>query len=232
MTAQGLIDLWKVGQERGHYGELNEDDTVSFAGKAGQTFTKPIVAEARRAIRGCNNISALTIGKSIMSWSNVPSGLSPKLFEEIAARRDNPAYLASHDRRTIGKGSGIGSDARAGEDCCFDNQGKHAASTFGATFIGAFMCAVCGWGMGFGFLSPKTLAVGLGKYIAKMKSHGITVKRAFCDCAAEVGEQFTTTAEDQAGRELFAAKALEVALSRSTTKAAFQQQQNLMAWRL
>jgi hypothetical protein len=33
---------------------------------------------------------------------------------------------------------------------------------------------ICSWGMSFGFLSLKTLAVGLSKYIAKIENHSIT----------------------------------------------------------
>ena len=94
----------------------------------------------------------------------------------------------------------------------FDNYGKHSVSTFGATFLGEFMDGATGWGIGYGMTTKKSMVAGLGKYIAFMKSHNHTVKKACCDDASEVGSRFADAAREVAYRagQLWFREAAEV----------------------
>ena len=185
-TADDLATM--LTQRHGHDdGEQNE----SFAGRARPTWSKQAVRLARQVIKNFNNTAPRTIMKTIAqgAWRNVPDALDPKIFEDIASRRDNPAYVTAHDRQEFRGGSGIGQEA-VGEMVYFDNYGKHTASTYGATFLGEFMDAATGWGIGYGMTTKTSMAAALGKYIAFMKSHNYTVKKACCDDASEVGSRF------------------------------------------
>ena len=181
-------------------------NSTSFAGSARPKWDKPAVRLARTIIRNFNNMAPRTIGNTISrgAWRNLPLGFDigdfGRICEDIAQKRDNPAYLAAHDRQTIGGGSGIGSE-RLGEDVYFDNFGKHRETVFGSLFLGQFMEGKSGWAIAYGMRHKSAMAAALGKYISIMKGYGWTVKRAICDDASEVGAKFADVAMEHAYRD-------------------------------
>ena len=185
---------------------INGLEKSSFAGSANPKWSKPAVRLAREIIRNFNNMAPRTIGKTIAqgAWRNLPTGFDAgefgRICEDIAEKRDNPAYLAAHDRQTIGGGSGIGSE-ELGADVYFDNFGKHMTTVFGSVFLGQFMDGKSGWAVAYGILHKSAMAAALGKYISTMKGYGWAVKRAICDDASEVGAKFTDKAMELAYRE-------------------------------
>ena len=169
----------------------------SFAGTAKLRFPAAGVRQARLAVKNFNNMAPRTLSNTLQvgAWSNIPADFDVRILEEIAQRRDNPAFLAAHDRQEHRVGSGVDT-TEPGRRCSFDVQGQWPQATFGATFFGAFVDAATGWGMGAGMSTKKAMAAALGVYMSTMISHGLTVKEAVCDCASEVGQGFADQATE------------------------------------
>jgi hypothetical protein len=99
-SAQAMVDmLWQSINST--CGSRGQEDSTAFAGGARPEYSRGVVREARRAIKGCNSISVRAVGHSLVGWHGVPDGLDSRLFNKIAARRGHSTH---HGETTHGHG--------------------------------------------------------------------------------------------------------------------------------
>jgi hypothetical protein len=107
-SARQMLDLALAAHESAYNDEQSAPSSAFAGGARGPTYNRATVQEGLKIVDAMNHISPRAIGKSLTAWHSVPDCLTPALFEAIASKRQDPAYATSHDRRVIGKGSGLG----------------------------------------------------------------------------------------------------------------------------
>ena len=143
------------------------------------------VREARRLQQCVGVLKGIALTIEAGGISDVPAGLTPSLLRDVADRNDYIPQILSHRRRFIGGGSGVHS-IRPGTEFSFDEIGKWAASTFGATFAILIVDRATGVTFPYAVNSKTALIDVLIIYCREMHSYGWKVERARCDSTSMI----------------------------------------------
>ena len=177
-------------------GQLRLDDadatTNLLCGSARPTFSQDQVRRARAMQRGCNNVSARTLGATVeaLAWTDMPVGLPKSLFDKIADRRDNIPYLLTHERQLHLGGSGVRSEI-PGEVAHLDIIGKYKADKgTGATFVLIIIDEATAYEVAYAIKGKDNSKDAVKLYQTFLLSWGRCLAKLRSDAASEVTRQF------------------------------------------